>query len=49
MNKKIFVRKNKDNDEYIAYGYIRTFDGRIGMIWFSGLTFSEAINKLLNY
>lgn len=45
----MFIRKNNDNNEYIAYGYILTLGGHYRMIHASGLTFSEAINNLLNY
>ncbi len=48
-NLKVIVRKNKDNNRYTAYGYLKMCTGKNGMIWFEGLTFSEAINSLLEY
>ena len=46
---KLIIRKSIDSNIYVAYGKIRLFTGKTGMIWFGGLTFSEAINKALEY
>lgn len=45
----MIIRKNKDNNRYIAYQYIKMTNGKFGMVYFEGLTFSEAINKAIDY